>query len=406
VSFIDPVLYAIGIVAVLVIFLPFSPMTIDLVNLRRETQLSIYRNRRKWWLVVAAAFGFLLIRTIVGSADPSWFIVLALTAAMTAVMFWTGYVPFVMTPPTGGRVLETAEADTLLQDTDAVLGIHHNGVARAYSRDAISRPHFFKDSLGGAELVVSYCILCNTAVAFDNQFKGRALDLSCVTAYNNNIIYRDSVTGNIIQQLDGAVIEGPDEGTALTQLPVMMTSWGQWKAMHPDTGLYFAPAGSLRDRLVDAMLQFMIPVNKLAARTRPYHRVRGRLDDRLQAMAFVFGVESNGDRLAFPVAELQKQPVHNETIGGEPIVVLYDRALDAGFVYSRDVQGRVLTFEAAPAAGDSVVATDAETGSTWNINGEAIAGPLSGTALAAVPHYNKAFWFSWSLFKDGTRLAA
>ena len=48
---------------------------------------------------------------------------------------------------------------------------------------------------------------------------------------------------------------------------------------------------------------------------------------------------------------------------------------------------------------------DRETGSTWNIAGEATAGELRGKILTPVPHFNKVFWFGWSLFKPGTQIA-
>ena len=45
------------------------------------------------------------------------------------------------------------------------------------------------------------------------------MHFSAVTAYNNNIIYYDRERRNYIQQLDGAVIAGPDSGRKLTPFP-------------------------------------------------------------------------------------------------------------------------------------------------------------------------------------------
>jgi hypothetical protein len=44
---------------------------------------------------------------------------------------------------------------------------------------------------------------------------------------------------------------------------------------------------------------------------------------------------------------------------------------------------------------------DAETGSTWNIVGQATAGPLAGTQLEPIIHGDH-FWFSWAAFKPDT----
>jgi hypothetical protein len=69
-----------------------------------------------------------------------------------------------------------------------------------------------------------------------------------------------------------------------------------------------------------------------------------------------------------------------------------------GVVYGRRLGQRVLTFE----AGDGGF-RDLETGSTWNIAGQAVAGPLRGQRLSQVPHANH-FWFAWAAFKPNTKV--
>jgi hypothetical protein len=46
---------------------------------------------------------------------------------------------------------------------------------------------------------------------------------------------------------------------------------------------------------------------------------------------------------------------------------------------------------------------DAETGSRWNMLGEAVAGPLTGRRLAQVPAYN-AMWFAWTAYWPDTEV--
>ncbi|MDQ3044509.1 MAG: DUF3179 domain-containing protein, partial [Chloroflexota bacterium] len=47
--------------------------------------------------------------------------------------------------------------------------------------------------------------------------------------------------------------------------------------------------------------------------------------------------------------------------------------------------------------------TDAETGTTWDITGQAQEGPLAGRRLEAVPH-TVVFWFAWAAAYPDTRL--
>ncbi len=403
-EYLDAILYGIGLATALSIYMPFSPMTIDLLMLPRGAQIAIHRHRHKLWAVVVVCFGLVLLRTALGMAAPGWLVTLAVTAGLLAFAFWSGYVPFIMTPPPEPKLFDAGEADTLIGAEDPVLGIVVGGEARAYPRDSIARPHYYADNIGGAGFIVSYCILCNSGMAFKAELDGRPLDLECVTAYNNNIIYLDAARGNYLQQLDGKVIAGPDTGAALEQHPLVQASWANWKALYPHTKLYYAPAATFRDKMVAAMLGVLIPISRLARRKSPWHRVRGALDKRLPAMSFVFGVERGGECCAYPLEALRQTPVVNDKLGGEPIVVFYDAARDVGAVYSRQVDGRLLTFN-AERDGDGIIARDVETNTSWDITGAARGDGPAGRALTPLPHYNKLFWFSWALFKPGTRIS-
>jgi Protein of unknown function (DUF3179) len=397
-------LFAVGVLSLLINYLPFSPMTIDIVNLRRETQLKIFRHRKALGVVGVLGLAGAMVLGLTTSAGAGWFWTAAGAGAMLLFMFWSGYVPWVMAAPRGQRVVDLAEADRLLEPGDAVLGLYYQGEARAYPRDLIARPHFLTDTLADKQFTISYCILCNSGVAFISELNGQRLDLDCVTAYNNNIIYRDKRSGNIIQQLDGEVIEGPDRGAMLESLPLAVMGWDEWRRLHPRTTVCYAPALTIRDKMVAMMLEFLIPIAKLSKRTAPWHRVRGELDPRLPAMSYVFGVEIGGERCAFPESFMREHPVHNDVVGGQAIVTLYVPTGDYGSVFSRVLDGKVLTFASQKNADGVDTVVDRETGSTWNIAGEAIEGELSGQTLAPVPHFNKVFWFGWSLFKPGTKI--
>jgi hypothetical protein len=417
--------YAIGVAALLLIYLPFSPMTIDLVNFSRDTQIAIYRRRHTLWAIAGVCLGAVLLRALVGilgasgaldagplpgsagSAHTTWLWTTLVTLAVSALLFWSGYVPYVMSPPSRQRILTVAQSDAMLRPDDIVLGLVHGNEVRAYPRDAIARPHYFTDTLGNTPLMISYCILCNSGVAFRSELDGRKLDLKCVTAYNNNIIYHEPATGNFIQQLDGKVIHGPDAGKSLVAYPVSLSTWGAWKDLHPETTLYHAPPITLRDRMVAWMLQTLIPISKLSKRSKPWHRIRGTLDKRLPAMSSVIGVELGGEACGYPLDALRRNPVLCDSVGGESVVVLFDIEHDQGGVFSRKLDARgALTFTAATKPGTAVVARDQETGSLWTVAGKGVEGPLSGHTLAALPHFSKLFWFSWALFKPGTRINA
>lgn len=124
-------------------------------------------------------------------------------------------------------------------------------------------------------------------------------------------------------------------------------------------------------------------------------------------------VSLGGEDVAYPFGTLATLRVVHDTVGGKPIVVFHQTgatsALDRGaLVLSRDVgatgafspvvYGRSLSFSASESG-----FRDAETGSTWNILGQAVTGPLADKRLGVVEHGNH-FWFAWAVFKPNTRI--
>ena len=73
-------------------------------------------------------------------------------------------------------------------------------------------------------------------------------------------------------------------------------------------------------------------------------------------------------------------------------------AVGATGVFEAHLDGRKLSFSRQ---GDSFV--DDETGSVWNILGQATDGPLAGQALTPVVHGNH-YWFACGAFKPNTSI--
>ena len=128
-------------------------------------------------------------------------------------------------------------------------------------------------------------------------------------------------------------------------------------------------------------------------------------------MERVVGLDIGDEQVAYPFLLLEREPVVNDSVGGEDIVVLHAGGTlspFAGFGYSANrvvgstavfeplVDGQKLTFVAR----DDVI-VDVETGSKWSILGQAVEGPLEGARLTPVVHGNH-FWFAWAAFYPDT----
>lgn len=396
--------YIVGVGALLLSFFPMSPMTLKLWMPPRAVMIFAYRFRRLLWAVGGASLALVSVAALLGALPLAWLFVALATGAFAFAFWWGAYVPVVMRYPDRVRTLSSADADQLLRPEEEVLGLEIGGEARAYPRAAITRPHLHYDTVGGTPVTVTYCILCNSGIAFRSELDGRPLRLRPITAFNNNIIFYDRERGNFIQQLEGAVIAGPDFGKRLSAIPVVLTSWSSWKRLHPETTVLVVEETKLRDRIMSWMLRWMIPLPRLMQRRKPWHPLSVARDDRLRAMDPVVAFELGGTRRAYSLATLRARRVINDVAEDLPVVAFYDPALDAGCVFSRRLGGQTLSFAAVADPSGSAVASDDETGTTWDVMGRARSGRLAGQALRPIPHFGKIFWFSWAAFRPDTEV--
>ncbi|MBT8165209.1 MAG: DUF3179 domain-containing protein [Acidimicrobiia bacterium] len=101
----------------------------------------------------------------------------------------------------------------------------------------------------------------------------------------------------------------------------------------------------------------------------------------------VFGAVVNGQARAYPVRILGHHELANDTLGGEPVSLVYCTLCRTPVFYHREVAGRVLDFETSGLLENSnKVMVDVQTDSLWNqLTGEAFAGPLKGELLDRLP---------------------
>ncbi|MBI5289030.1 MAG: DUF3179 domain-containing protein, partial [Chloroflexi bacterium] len=222
---------------------------------------------------------------------------------------------------------------------------------------------------------------------------------------NSDLVMYDRQTESWWQQITGEAIVGDFTGTHLDALPSTTISFSDFRAAHPEGRVLSRETGFDRDYGRN-------PYASYDSTDQPF-LFDGELDDRLDPVDRVVTVSFGIDAVAYPFSRLVDNPVVNDVVGRQPIVVFYrkgtlsplDRSsirdskdVGSGVVFSRSLDNRLLTFEAAD---DGF--RDTETGSLWDISGVARSGPLAGRSLTAANH-STSFWFAWAAFKPETRI--
>ena len=119
----------------------------------------------------------------------------------------------------------------------------------------------------------------------------------------------------------------------------------------------------------------------------------------------VIGYESESGAYAYPITILRFHELVNDIIEGVPILVSYCPLCGSGIVYSRQLDGEILTFGNTGALYESdLVMYDHRTGSYWfQVLGEAIAGDMTGQKLTLLPSMTT-YWGEWVAVHPDSRL--
>jgi len=233
---------------------------------------------------------------------------------------------------------------------------------------------------------------------FRAEAKGRALVLDNAGVVAGNEVFKDRETGSRWQQSSLEAISGPLQGAHLQLYPFLLTSWEEWRRLHPDT-LVLKPLPGYADRIAEKNKMIREGLSGLGAAPNDvtYH------DDRLKPKTMVLGLDVDGASKAFPLEALRRARVVNETLGGKPVVIVHQPKSDTTTAFVARAKERTLTFEAANA--DTSALVDRETHSRWDAYGSCTSGPLKGSTLEPLvlePEY----WFAWSEFHRSTAIYA
>jgi hypothetical protein len=306
------------------------------------------------------------------------------------------------------RFVSVGDANAWLEPVEPVILVEVGEDARAYPIQILMWHEIANDTVGSLPLAVTFCPLCNTAIVFERTVDGQVLDFGTTgrLRYSNLIMY-DRQTETWWQQASGEAIAGEQAGKRLEFYPGVIISWADFKVAHPDGQVLSRETGFSRDYGENPYAGYD-DVNR-----PPFLYDGPETPGVLPPVARVLTVDLNGEAVAYPYDVLQEVRVINDIVGGQPVVILWTEgtasALDAGSVaggrdvgaanaYLRVVDGRELSFTS-----QSGKILDKETGSQWDLLGQAVSGDYAGKQLEPVIAINH-FWFSWAAFRPDTRV--
>jgi hypothetical protein len=300
------------------------------------------------------------------------------------------------------------QASAWLSPKEPVMVVEHAEEVRAYPLQILIWHELVNDRVGDLPLLVSYCPLCNSALAFDRRVDGKVYDfgVSGMLRHSDMVMY-DRQTDSLWQQIGGEAIVGAMTGQRLrlvrsqtVPFDTFARHFSSGKVLSRDTG-HIRPYGQNPYVGYEFGNRLMAPAKLPRPLRTPLERV--------------VTVESKDESRAYPFSLLRRQGVLEDRIKDQRFVILFEdgtvtpldhgriansREVGAAGVFSPELEGKRLSFRRQ---GRRII--DRQTGSTWNLLGIATEGPLAGKRLDPVEH-GVYFAFAWLVFNPGARIVS
>ena len=305
------------------------------------------------------------------------------------------------------KFVDITNADDWVDDNEPVLSVALGQDARAYHLQVMIWHEIVNDTVANVPVSVTFCPLCNSCIVFDRRVGGRTLDFGTTGRLRkSDMVMYDRQTETWWQQLTGEAIVGDLTGAVLNTVPADIVSYAQFNQAFPDGKVLSRDTGHTRHYGTNPYRGY----DSITDRPFLFH---DKVDPRLPPMERVINVRVGDQYRIYPFSRFKGRPIINDTFNGHALIVFSKNgthsALDTRHIsdgrpirsvtaYRRTLNGTTLTFTAQ---GDRIV--DEETGSEWNLFGQAISGKLAGHRLEPADS-GIHFAFAWLAFNPETSI--
>ena len=275
--------------------------------------------------------------------------------------------------------IPVSEADKLLEDDADVFVLEIGGEARAYPRDWMMLPHIAGDTVGGEDVVMTYCALSNLPLAFSSSIDGEEANLKVVSQVHNNLVMVDTNSELMFQQITSST---PDNSNTLNSRPGQRMPWRSFKQLYPQGQIFHVVEKglfSLLDKMTYAL--FVSGLEPHYSGPDPLFPTLNLNDDRLPAKEQIWGINLGGEQVAFTRNFLEQQPIYNTIVGGEPVVLAWFPEYETLGVFSRRIDGR------------EIEVSDID-----------VYGNTGDGKLKRITQYPHVFWMVWSHWFPDTKV--
>lgn len=294
-------------------------------------------------------------------------------------ILWGGVTRDEIPPLRSPKMISVGEA-TYLADTDTVFGVDINGDTRAYPKRILAWHELFTDRIGGVDIVGVYCTLCGTMIPYESRTKVGALSFGTSGfLYRSDKLMYDEETKSLWLTLTGEPVVGTQvgRGLKLVSRPVVTTTWGEWKKVHPNTKVLSPDTGYSRDYAEGVAYRDYFASDKLMF---PVPELSSILPLKAEVLELSWAKKP---ATAISTNVLQPNSIYHGRVSSTPFVILTDSS-GANRVYRTAVQFK-------KQAGQAVIGSD---GKVWEVAENELRCLKTKETAPRLPAH-RAFWFAW-----------
>ncbi len=257
-----------------------------------------------------------------------------------------------------------------------VIGVVVGKTALAYPINVLNFHEIVADEAEGIPFLVCWCPLCRTGTVHSRALDGETLDFGhSGLLYRSAFLLYDRETRSLWHNATGRALTGKMRGRRLAPIPCRFVTWEVWRKSRPDTRVLAKDPLNL-DHTVDG-----------------YDR-----RNRMLKLQHGLGVAAGTEERLYELDQLDRMPLVQETVGGVPLVVLFQPGTRTAVAWERTLEGKVLDLRRGEDDAEGLPRLE-ETGEDRSVfhavTGECLSGTLRGKTLTPVP---SSFWevYAWT----------
>ena len=168
---------------------------------------------------------------------------------------------------------------------------------------------------------------------------------------DESFIFYDKQFDSLWVQATGRCIDGQFKGEQLLTLPVTHTTWGEWRALHPQTLALAKPSYLIEKYKHDGYEEL--------------YRQRGT--------QFGLAIFTAARQKLYPLEELRDRPLVQDTLDEQAVLVVFHSPSRTAVAFDPTIDGNRIEFELVEITDTDVLIRDTESGAIWSgLTGRAI----------------------------------